>query len=289
MASRAIVYARRDPRSVPNGGHDHMSLSDIVWRPDPAAAARTRIGRFMRRHDLPTVEALQRRSVEDLEWYWNEVSRDLGWRWSTPYDKVADLSRGIQWPRWFPGGRMNLSENCVDKHLARRGAEPAVISEAENGESRTLTYAALAEEVGQLANALKRLGIKAGDTVGVFLPMSQEAAVAILACSRIGAIYAPCFSGFGAQAVATRLQSCDARVLITADGFSRRGNTIPMKQTADEAVRECPTIRHVIVHRRLGAAVPSTSGRDLWWHEVVAAESAVSEALQVEADHPALI
>jgi acetyl-CoA synthetase len=266
-----------------------MSLSDIIWRPDPAAAERTRIGRFMRRHGFPTVEALQRRSVDDLEWYWREVSRDLGWRWSTPYEKVADLSRGIQWPRWFPGGRMNLTENCVDRHLARRGGEPAIISEAENGESRTLTYVQLAEEVGRLANALARLGVRAGDTVGVFLPMSQEAAIAILACTRIGAIYVPCFSGFGAQAVATRLAGCEARVLITADGFSRRGNLIPMKRTADEAVAGCPTIRHVIVHRRSGESVPWTAGRDLWWHEAVAAEPSACPALTVEADHPALI
>ena len=266
-----------------------MSLSDIIWRPDPAVAERTRIARFMRRHGFTTVDALQRRSVEDLEWYWNEVSRDLGWHWSTPYQKVADLSRGIQWPRWFPGGRMNLTENCIDKHLARRGSESAIISEAENGETRTLTYAELADEVGRLANALKRLGVRAGDAVGVFLPMSQEAAIAILACSRIGAIYTPCFSGFGAQAVATRLSSCEARVLITADAFSRRGNQIPMKQTADEAVAECPTIRHVIVHRRSGATVGWTAGRDIWWHEAVARESATCEALAVPADHPALI
>jgi acetyl-CoA synthetase len=266
-----------------------MSLSDIIWRPDPAVAERTRIARFMRRHGFTTVDALQRRSVEDLEWYWNEVSRDLGWYWSTPYQKVGDLSRGIQWPRWFPGGRMNLTENCIDKHLARRGSESAIISEAENGETRTLTYAELADEVGRLANALKRLGVRAGDAVGVFLPMSQEAAIAILACSRIGAIYTPCFSGFGAQAVATRLSSCEARVLITADAFSRRGNQIPMKQTADEAVAECPTIRHVIVHRRSGATVGWTAGRDIWWHEAVARESATCEALAFEADHPALI
>jgi len=266
-----------------------MSLSDIIWRPDPPTAERTRIARFMRRHGLPSLEALQRRSVDDLEWYWNEVSRDLGWRWSTPYERVADLSRGIQWPSWFPGGRMNLAENCIDRHLARRGGEPAIISEAESGESRTLAYTQLAEEVGRLANALKRLGVKAGDTVGVFLPMSQEAAIAILACSRIGAIYVPCFSGFGAQAVATRLAGCDARVLITADGFSRRGNLIPMKRTADEAIAECPTMRHVIVHRRSGEPVPWTPGRDLWWHEAVAAESSACEALPVAADHPALI
>ena len=264
-------------------------MDDIVWRPDPAAAARTRLARFMREHGLSSLEALQRRSVEDLEWYWDAVSRDLGWLWSAPYERVVDLSRGIQWPRWFPGGRMNLTANCVDKHLAARAGQPAVISEAENGEARTLTYAQLGAEVGRLANALTRLGVRAGDTVGVFLPMSQEAAVAILACSRIGAIYAPCFSGFGAQAVATRLAGCDAKVLITADAFARRGNVIPMKRTADEAVAECPSVRHVIVHRRAGVDVGWAPGRDVWWHEAVAGESADCPALAVEADHPALI
>src|SRR5262249_40153386 len=160
---------------------------------------------------------------------WGEVVRDLGWAWATPYHKVVDLSRGIEWPRWFPGGQMNLAANCVDKHLPRHAAEPAVISEAESGAVRTCSYAELGAEVARLANALRRRGVGSGDTVGVFLPMSQEAAVAVLACSRIGAVYVPCFSGFGAQAVATRLSGCEAKVLITADGFSRRGNQIPLK------------------------------------------------------------
>ena len=258
-----------------------MSGSDIIWRPDPATAARTRIARFMARHGLDTIEALHRRSVDDLEWYWDAVSRDLDWRWSTPYEKVADLSRGIQWPRWFPGGRMNLAANCVDKHLATRGGEPAVISEAESGLVSRLTYAELHAEVGRLANALTRLGVAAGDAVGVFLPMSQEAAIAILACSRIGAIYVPCFSGFGGQAVATRLAACGAKVLITADAFSRRGHPIPMKQTADEAIAECPAIRHLIVHRRTGAAVQWTSGRDVWWHDEMAKAPAKFAAVPV--------
>jgi len=266
-----------------------MSVSDVIWQPDPEAASRTRIAHFMRRHGLATLDALQRRSVDDLEWYWDAVSRDLGWAWFTPYERVADLSRGIQWPRWFPGGRMNLTANCVDKHLAARGDEPAIISEAESGEVRTLTYTELGAEVARLANALTRLGVGAGDTVGVFLPMSQEAAVAILACSRIGAIYVPCFSGFGAQAVATRLAGCEAKVLITGDAFSRRGNAIAMKRTADEAVAACPTIRYVIVHRRTGVSVPWTEGRDVWWHEAVAGESAECAALAVAADHPALV
>jgi acetyl-CoA synthetase len=266
-----------------------MSASDIIWRPDPETAARTRIARFMKERGIASLADLQRRSVEDLEWYWGEVARDLGWQWAAPYERVADLGRGIQWPRWFPGGRMNLAANCVDKHLARRGGEPAVISEAESGEVRTLTYAQLGAEVARLANALRRRGVGAGDTVGVFLPMSQEAVVAILACSRIGAIYAPCFSGFGAQAVATRLGGCEAKALITADAFARRGNHIPLKQTADEAVAECPSVRHVIVHRRTGVPVPWTPGRDVWWHEATAGEPAQCEAVAVEADHPALI
>ena len=262
---------------------------EIIWRPDPETAKRTRIARFMARHGLPTLESLQRRSVEDLEWYWDAVSKDLGWAWSTPYRKVADLSRGIQWPTWFPGGRMNLAANCIDRHLGERRDQPALISEAEDGEVRTLTYAELGREVARLANALTRLGVRAGDTVGIFLPMCQEAAVAVLAVSRIGAVYTPCFSGYGAQAVATRLSGCDAKVLITADAFARRGNAIPLKQTADEAVAEAPSIERVIVHRRTGAAVPWTPGRDLWGHDVVAAESDRSEPVAVEADHPALI
>ena len=263
---------------------------EIIWRPDPETAKQTRIARFMAQHGLSSLEALQRRSVEDLEWYWDAVSKDLSWAWSTPYRKVADLSRGIQWPTWFPGGRMNLAANCIDRHLGgERRDQPALISEAEDGEVRTLTYAELGREVARLANALTRLGVRAGDTVGIFLPMCQEAAVAVLAVSRIGAVYTPCFSGYGAQAVATRLAGCDAKVLITADAFARRGNAIPLKQTADEAVAEAPSIERVIVHRRTGAPVPWTPGRDLWWHDVVAAESDRSDAVAVEADHPALI
>ncbi|MCI0548477.1 MAG: AMP-binding protein [Candidatus Rokubacteria bacterium] len=267
-----------------------MDAQEIIWRPDPEAAARTRLARFMARHGLPTLAALQARSIEDPDWYWDAVAQDLGWVWSTPYRRVLDTSRGIQWPRWFEGGRMNLAANCVDKHLAGpRRDEPAIISEAEDGTVRTLSYAGLAAEVGRLANALRRLGVGVGDRVGVFLPMSQEAAIAILAVSRLGAIYTPCFSGYGAQAVAARLAGCDATVLITADGFARRGNAIGLKRTADEAVAECPTVRHVIVHRRTGADIPWQGGRDLWWHEAVGAESPECPAVPVEADHPALI
>jgi len=267
-----------------------MDTGEIIWRPDPEAAARTRIGRFMSRHGLATLADLQRRSIEDPEWYWDAVSRDLGFHWFTPYRRVLDVSQGIAWPRWFEGGRLNLAYNAVDRHLAAgRGDRPAVIAEAEDGTVRTLTYAELAAEVGRLANALKRLGIRPGDTVGIFLPMCAEAVIATLAVVRIGAVYTPCFSGYGGPAVASRLDGCGARLLITADAFARRGQAVPLKRTADEAVSSSPSIEHVIVYRRGNSEVPWKDGRDLWWHELVAKEPAECPALPVDADHPCLI
>lgn len=263
---------------------------DVLWRPDPDVARRTRIGRFMEQHRVGSLEELQRRSVEDPEWFWDAVSRDIGLAWTRPYTRVLDDSRGPAWPRWFPGGELNLAAACVDRHLTtpRRG-KPALLWHSEGGEVRSLTYEALAREVNRLANALRSLGIGPGDTVGLFMPMCPEAAVAILAIARIGAIYTPCFSGYGAQAVASRLQDCEAKALITADAFPRRGQVVRMKQTADEAAAASPSVRHVVVFRRLGGDVPWTAGRDHWWHELVAGEPEAAPALAVEADRPCLL
>jgi len=262
----------------------------IVWRPTPEVAGRSRIGGLMRAHGIATLADLQDRSVRDLEWYWNAVVRDLGLRWTTPYTRVLDDSRGEAWPIWFPGGRLNLAENCLDRHVEKgRGPAPAVIWEGDDGRSRTLTYGELAAEVNRLANALPRLGVGEGDRVGIFLPMSPEAVIATLAVAKIGAIYTPCFSGFGAGAVASRLSDCEATLVITADGFRRRGQVVKLKETADEAVARCPSVKTVLVHRALGREIPWTARRDHWWHDVVAAESDRAAARQVEADRPCVI
>jgi acetyl-CoA synthetase len=264
--------------------------SGIIWHPTREQAERSRIGRFMKAHGVATLEALQRRSVDDLEWYWDAVVKDLGVRWTTPYRRVLDDARGIEWPTWFPGGRLNFTDNCVDRHVdAGRGDKAAIVWEGDDGQTRTLTYAELAAEVNRLANALKGLGVREGDRVGIFLPMSPEAAIATLAVVKIGAIYTPCFSGFGAGAVASRLSDCEAAVLITADGFHRRGQVVRMKEVADEAVAHCPSVKAVLVYRRLGREIPWTPGRDRWWHEAVAGESDRAAALPVEADRPCLI
>jgi acetyl-CoA synthetase len=172
---------------------------------------------------------------------------------------------------------------------AGRGDKPAIVWEGDDGQSRMLSYAELDAEVNRLANGLKALGIGDGDRVGLFLPMSPEAAIATLAVVKIGAIYAPCFSGFGAGAVASRLSDSEAKALITADGFSRRGQIVKMKETADEAVAQCPSVKTVLVYRRLGREIPWAPGRDRWWHEAVAGQPDRAEPLAVEADHPCLI
>jgi acetyl-CoA synthetase len=267
-----------------------MDTSQVVWRPSAEVIERSRLGRLLRKLQVPSVEALQQRSLAEPEWYWDAVVRDLGIRWMRPYTRVLDESRGIAWPRWFEGGRLNFADNCLDRHLdAGRAAHPAVIWEGDDGTTRTLSYAELARETNRLANALTRLGVRKGDRVGIFLPMSPEAVMATLAVLRIGAIYTPCFSGFGAQAVVSRVQDSEAKVLITADGFLRRGQIVKLKETADEAVAQCPSVKAVLVLKRLRREIPWNASRDQWWHEAVERESDRCDAVEVEADHPALI
>ena len=261
----------------------------VLWRPTPEFARASRLGRFMARHGFSALADFYRRSIEDPEWYWRAVCDDLGIVWTRPFTRVLDVSRGIAWPRWFDGGEMNLAANCVDRHLATGRDRPAIVCESEDGSVRRLSYGELATEVNRLANALVEMGVRAGDAVGIFLPMSPEAAIATLAVMRIGAMYTPCFSGYGAQAVASRLQDSEAKVLVTADRFTRRGNPVLMKQTADEAVAMSPSVKHVLVHRRGGGDIPWIEGRDRWWHDAVATQSADCPALGVEADHPCLI
>lgn len=249
--------------------------SSYAWTPDPAQARASRLQQFIDRHRLGDYDSLYRRSIEDLDWFWGAVVEDLGLEWLRPYDRVLDLSRGIEWARWYTGGQTNLALNCLDRHVAAgRGTHPAVIWEGEEGSVRALTYADLHREVNRFAAALRRLGIGKGDVAGVFMPMTPETVIATLALSRIGAIYVPVFSGFAAPAVAARLADCGARLLITSDGFHRRGRLVDMKAVADEAAARVPSLERVIVARRTGNDVSWTPGRDLWWHDTVAGAQA---------------
>jgi len=262
----------------------------IVWQPSPNDLARSRLLRFIREHGLPDYEALLARAVEDPAWYWDAVARHLELEWYTPYDQVLDLSRGLPWPRWFVNGRYNYVHDAVDKRATGPDRDRiAVVWEGDGGAVRRLTFGELAAETNRLAHALRALGIGKGDRVGIFLPMVPETAIATLACSKIGAIFIPIFSGYGAEAAATRLTDCDARLLITADGFYRRGNVVPMKATADAAADQSPTVERLLVYRHVGADVPWNSGRDIWWHEAVAGQPDHYDTERTAGDDPYMI
>lgn len=244
-------------------------MSKVIWRPTSEYIDGSNLKRFMDRNQISSFDDLLARSTDDIEWFWSEVDKDLGLEWFAEYDQVLDIHKGIEWATWFSGGRINLTHNCVDRHVSDgKGGKTALIWEGEDGEIRSLTYAELGQEVGRLANGLRSLGIGKGDAVGVYMPMTLEAVVAMLAIAKIGAIYLPIFSGFAANAITSRLMDAQAKVLITADGFWRRGRQVPMKEIADEAAHESG-LSKTIIFKRLGIEVEWHDKHDVWWHELV--------------------
>jgi len=246
-------------------------MTEIAWEPTPEYVERANVTRLMRAHGIESLDDLRARSVADIGWYWDAAVKDLGIPFSTPYEQVLDDSRGIEWTRWFVGGRVNITSACVDRWLddPTTAERTALIGEAEDREVRRLTYAELAREVDTLANALRAQGIGSGDAVGVFMPMVIEAVVAAYAIAKIGAVYLPIFSGFAPSAIASRLQDAEAKLVLTADGTWRRGKHAAMKPVCDQAVALCPSVRTVVVLDRLGLDAVMHAGRDVSWSTFV--------------------
>ncbi|MFN4219116.1 MAG: AMP-binding protein, partial [Candidatus Bipolaricaulia bacterium] len=219
----------------------------FAWTPTQKYIEQSNVWRFMQKHNIKDYAELVRRSIEDLEWFWDAVVTDLQIEFFEPYKKVLDVSRGIPWAKWFVGGKINIAHNCVDKHAQARPDKLALIWEGEDGSVRRLTYRELSEQTNNLAHALKGMGIAKGDRVGIFMPMIPETVMAMMACAKIGAIFTPIFSGFGPQAVAARLNDCEAKLLITAESFSRKGVRVEMGRIAHEAAKLCPTVQDVCV------------------------------------------
>jgi acetyl-CoA synthetase len=222
-------------------------VAEVVWRPSPEVLERANVMRLMRRHGFEDYGDLVRRSQEDAEWFWPAAVEDMGLEFSRPWDAVADLSRGPEWATWFVGGRLNIAHNCAHRWAARTPEETACVSLGEDGTRRTMSYAELSAEVTRLAEALAALGVEAGDRVAIFLPMSQEVAVASHACAHLGAVQVPIFSGFAAPAVAQRLEASEAKVAITTATSLRRGREVPMLEILEEARREAPALEHVVL------------------------------------------
>ncbi|HRX83562.1 MAG TPA: acetate--CoA ligase [Phycisphaerae bacterium] len=220
--------------------------------------------------DLAEYEAMYKRSIDDPAGFWGEVAQDF--HWFKPHEKVVEWSAPDA--KWFVGAQTNVCYNCLDLQIERgRGNHPAIVWEGEPGESRTLTFTELRDEVCRFANVLKSLGVKKGDRVTLYMPMVPELAIAMLACARIGAPHSIIFGGFSATAISDRVEDADSKIVITADGGWRRGTVVPLKKNVDEAADLSGLIEKMVVVKRTGNDVAMQSGRDVWWHELMAKAS----------------
>ncbi|MGD0931043.1 MAG: acetate--CoA ligase [Candidatus Korobacteraceae bacterium] len=225
-------------------------------------------------------------AAADPEAFWADIARQL--HWFKPWDKVLEWNS--PWAKWFLGGKINLSYNCLDRHVATwRKNKAAIIWESEPGEVRTLTYQQLLSEVCKFANVLKSLGIKAGDRIAIYMGMCPELPVAMLACARIGAVHSVIFGGFSANALVDRITDQEAVAVITQDGSYRRGSEVKLKPAVDEALDRCPSVKHVITYKRTGTEVGWKEGRDHWWHDLMAKASDVCPAEPLDSEHPLYI
>ncbi len=264
---------------------------EIVWRPTPEYVENSLLKRFMNKHGIETWDELWKKSVDDIEWFWAAVLEDLDIQFYKPCEKIVDLSKGYPWAQWCVGGEMNIVHNCLDKWIGTpKQNQVALRWEGEEGKVELLSYGDLYRAVNKVANGLRAIGLGKGDAVGLFMPMTPEIAIALLAIAKIGGVILPLFSGYGAGAVATRLADAGAKALFTSDAAYRRGKVVPMKPVADEAVAQVPSIEHVIVHRRVGLkGIPWTEGRDVWWNDLIKGQSAHAETERTSAEDVLMI
>ncbi len=250
-----------------------------AWTPSEEYRNRSRLRAFARAHGHEDYASLLRWSQTDLPGFWRAVERDLDLVWTKRYEDVLDDSLGIPWTTWWTGGRMNYVATALRSRLGPDRI--AVIAEGEEGTVRRVSYGQLARDVAAFGNGLRGLGVAKGDRVGIFMPMTYECVVAVLAVGMIGAVYIPIFSGYGADAIAGRLRDCDASVLICADGFYRRGQVVPMKETADAAVASVPSITRVVVAERVGRSF-ARQDRDVRWRDVQGGDAPAFEDTAAE-------
>lgn len=264
---------------------------DIVWRPTQAQVENANLTTFMRTWGIKDFDALMERSTLDVAWFTEAVLKFLDVRFYESYSKVVDLRYGIQFPKWCLDGKMNIVFNCVEKWAENKEEKGkiAIAFEGEEGRTKTLTYDELNQEINKTANTLLSLGLGKGDAIGIFMPMTPEIVVALLAIAKIGGIILPLFSGYGAGAIVSRMVDAEAKALFAADGAFRRGKAVEMKSIADEAAEQISTLKHMIVLKRTGQDVKMNDGRDHWWHELVAAQSNVCETEKTDAEDPLMI
>ena len=254
-----------------------------VFNPSKDTINHTNVKQWMDKHNIKSFDELYKKA-EDWEWFWEEISKDIV-EWYKPYSKVVEWKP--PYVKWFIGAQYNIVHDALDRHVnSWRKNKVAFIFEGEPGDVQKWTYNDLYIEVNKLANGLKKLGVKKGDRVGIYLPMIVELPIAMLACAKIGAIHSVVFSGFSAMAFRDRVNDCEAKVVITCDGFWRRGRKVYLKEQADFALEEAPSVKNVIVFKRTGDGVPWNAGRDVWWHDLIYDSPKECETERLDANDP---
>ncbi|MBW1770889.1 MAG: AMP-binding protein [Deltaproteobacteria bacterium] len=271
-----------------------MDTSQIIWKPTKAYVEGSNVKGFMDQWGIKTYKDLYQKSINDIKWFWPAAMDYLGVHWHKRCDTVLDLdgSKSFERARWFTGGKLSIAYNCLDRYALDPHASNrlAFIWETEDGTIEKWTYLDLYMAANQCANALKSLGVRKGITVGFYMPMIPELIVAFWACMKLGAPLIPIFSGFGAKPLAVRLADAEARVLLTADAGFYKMRPIPLKATCDEAAKEVPSLKHiVVVKRQMDSQIPWQEGRDLWWHELVPGQSARFKTAVLDAEDLAMI
>jgi acetyl-CoA synthetase len=280
------------------------NIDRVVYEPDETFVEASNVYQFMQQYGIDSYAELHERTVNEvdgvdasgLDWFWGEVVDHLGLEFYEAYDQVRDDTDGPQFTEWYPGGKLNIAHNVVDRHAgpdSDRRNTVATIWEGEDGEVREQTYHELHRQTNKVANALAERGIETGDTVGLYMPMVPEIVPLLYGCFKIGAIAVPIFSGFGVDATATRIADAECTVLFTGDGFYRRGSEIHLKERADEAIEAAGHVEHTVVYERLGlekgsAGLPWTD-RDEWWDDAVETQDDSYETKSLPSDHESML
>jgi len=260
-----------------------------AWSPTDEQARTSRLWGFMQSHGCASYRDLCQRAAREPRWFWDVLVKELGVVWSTPYREVMDTSAGIPFTQWFPGGRLNAYDSAVVRFRHTDPDRLALIGETESGATRRLTYAELEDVVERAAAGLRAIGVARGVAVGLYLPLVIENAVALLACTKLGAVAVPLFSGFGAEAIRQRLADADARVLITADAAVRRGRTVPMLPVAAQAADGLPQLERLVVVNCAQVDAPLRRDRDIPWEDMVGADRDRVPTEPMASDEPLML
>lgn len=257
-----------------------------IFKPSKELLEKSNIAEWMKKYDIKNYDSLLQKAGENPEWFWDELAGELEW--------FQDYKKVLKWnpphAEWFLEGKFNIVHNALDRHVKNGNKDKiAYIWEAEDGETKKMTYFELWKEVNKFSNALRKLGVKKGDRVSIYLPMILELPIAMLACAKIGAVHSVVFSGFWAKAFQDRINDAEAKIAITADGFTRRGKLIPLKENVDNILDKTPTIQNLIVVKQAGLKIEMDDERDLWWHELIENESEECKTEIMNSEDPLFI